>query len=77
MLVAQRNQIELRAVDLEATLGSEHPARDVWAFVERMDLSALYAEIGSVEGGAGRAAIDPKILMALWLYGGSWRKSVR
>jgi hypothetical protein len=37
-----------------------------------MDLSALYAEIGSVEGGAGRAAIDPKILMALWLYGGSW-----
>ena len=72
MLVAQRNQIELRAVDLEATLGPEHPARDVWAFVERMDLSALYAEIGSVEGGAGRAAIDPKILMALWLYGGSW-----
>jgi transposase len=68
VLVAQRNQIELRAVDLEATLGSEHPARDVWAFVERMDLSALYAEIGSVQGGAGRAAIDPKILMALWLY---------
>jgi hypothetical protein len=77
VLVAQRNQIELRAVDLEATLGPEHPARDVWAFVERMDLSALYAEIGSVEGGAGRAAIDPKILMALWLYGGSWWKSVR
>jgi transposase len=68
VLVAQRNQIELRAVDLEATLGLEHPARDVWAFVERMDLSALYAEIGSVEGRAGRAAIDPKILMALWLY---------
>src|SRR3989454_5845440 len=68
VLVAQRNQIELRAVDLEATLGPEHPARDVWAFVERMDLSALYAEIGSMEGGAGRAAIDPKILMALWLY---------
>jgi transposase len=36
--------------------------------VERLDLSALYAEIGSVEGRAGRAAIDPKILMALWLY---------
>ena len=68
VLMAQRNQIELRAVDLEGTLGPEHPARDVWAFVERMDLSALYAEIGSVEGGAGRTAIDPKILMALWLY---------
>jgi transposase len=68
VLLAERNQIELRAVDLESTLGPDHPARDVWAFVERMDLSALYAEIGSVEGGAGRTAIDPKILMALWLY---------
>jgi transposase len=68
VLVAERNQIELRAVDLESTLGSDHRARDVWAFVERMDLSALYAGIGSVEGWAGRSAIDPKILMALWLY---------
>ena len=68
VLVAERNQIELRPVDLEATLELAHPARSVWAFVERLDLSALYAEIGSVEGRAGRAAIDPKILMALWLY---------
>ena len=26
------------------------------------------AQIGSVEGGSGRPAIDPQILMALWLY---------
>ena len=68
VLVAERNQIELRPVDLEATLELAHPARSVWAFVERLDLSALYSDIGSVEGRAGRAAIDPKILMALWLY---------
>ncbi len=68
VLVPQRNQIELRPVDLEATLVPEHPARSVWAFVERLDLSALYAEIGSVEGRAGRTAIDPRILMTLWLY---------
>jgi transposase len=67
-LTAQRNQIALRPVDLEATVGPDHPVRNVWAFVERLDLSALYAEIGSVEGAAGRPAIDPKILMALWLY---------
>ena len=66
--MAQRNQIELRPIDLEATVGPDHPVRNVWAFVERLDLSALYREIGSVEGRAGRAAIDPKILMALWLY---------
>lgn len=68
VLMAQRNQIELRPIDLEATVGPDHPVRNVWAFVERLDLSALYREIGSVEGRAGRAAIDPKILMALWLY---------
>ena len=68
VLMAQRNQIALRPMDLEATVGPEHAVRNVWAFIERLDLSALYAEIGSVEGGAGRAAIDPKILMALWLY---------
>lgn len=68
VLMAERNQIELRAVDLDATIGLDHPARNVWAFVERMELSALYGAIGSVEGRAGRAAIDPKILLALWLY---------
>jgi transposase len=68
VLTAQRDQIALRPVDLEATVGPEHAVRNVWAFVERLDLSALYAEIGSVEGGAGRSAIDPQILMALWLY---------
>ena len=68
VLLAERNQIELRAMDLEATISLDHPARNVWAFVERLDLSALYGAIGSVEGRAGRAAIDPKILMALWLY---------
>jgi transposase len=67
VLMAERNQIELRAMDLEATISLDHPARNVWAFVERLDLSALYGAIGSVEGRAGRAAIDPKILLALWL----------
>jgi len=68
VLWAERTQIELRAVDLESTIALDHPARSVWAFVERLDISALYGAIGSVEGRAGRAAIDPKILLALWLY---------
>ena len=55
-------------MDLESTIALDHPARSVWAFVERLDISALYGAIGSVQGRAGRAAIDPKILLALWLY---------
>lgn len=65
---AVRNQLEFQVVDLEAWLPEDHPARMVWAYVERMDLSALYERIGAVEGGAGRAPIDPKILLSLWLY---------
>jgi len=36
--------------------------------VESLDLSPLYAVVQSVEGRAGRPAIDPRIFLALWLY---------
>jgi transposase len=65
---AQRDQIELRPCDLEALLPPDHAARLVWRFVEGLDLSAFYAAIRAREGRAGRPAIDPKILVALWLY---------
>jgi len=63
-----RNQFELRPVDLDGTLGPEHPARSVWAFVDSLDLSRLYDAIDAVHGGSGRPAIDPRILVSLWLY---------
>jgi transposase len=40
----------------------------VWEFVESLDVRPLYAQVQSVEGGAGRPAIDPRIYLALWLY---------
>ena len=63
-----RTQLEFRPVDLESLLPADHRARIVWDFVQGLDLSVLYGEIRAVEGGAGRPAIDPAILMALWLY---------
>ena len=65
---AHRDQIELQPCDLEALLPPGHAARLVWRFVEGLDLSAFYATIRAREGRAGRPAIDPKILIALWLY---------
>jgi transposase len=53
---------------LEDLLTSDHQARVVWQFVLGLDLSALYARIRAVEGGPGRPPIDPRILVALWLY---------
>lgn len=68
VLVPNRKQIELRPSDLESLLPEGHRARIVWGFVLGQDLTALYADIKAVEGGAGRPAIAPEILYALWLY---------
>ena len=63
-----RTQVELRPVDLDGLLPADHRARVVWDFVDGLDLTPLYTPIQAVEGHAGRPAIDPAILMALWLY---------
>ena len=63
-----RNQMELVPAELDSLIPADHQVRTVWAFVEAMDLSAWLAHIRVVEGGAGRTAIDPRILLGLWLY---------
>lgn len=63
----ERQQVRWDLVDLEAWLPSDHAARVVWAFVETLDLSALYDAIGSRGDTAGRPAADPAVLLALWL----------
>lgn len=65
---ANRTQVELTPTDLEGLLPPGHAARLVWRFVEGLDLAAFYAQIKAREGGPGRPPIDPKILVALWLY---------
>lgn len=40
----------------------------VWAYVDALDLSGLYAKIQAVEGKPGRDAVDPKIPLALWIF---------
>lgn len=65
---AQRQQVGMRLAALDDLLPPEHLARVIWALVEQMDLSAWYADIQAVEGEAGHPAIDPAILIALWLY---------
>lgn len=68
LLQPNRGQIELRASDLESLLGEDHRARLVWGYVERQDLSRLIESIKARGSNAGRSAIDPRILFALWLY---------
>ena len=67
-LRVDRVQTRWDVIDLEALLPADHRARVVWAFVESLDLSALYAGIRAREGEPGRPPPDPAVLMALWLY---------
>jgi transposase len=63
-----RDQIELRAVDIDALLGLEHPARVIWAYVERLDLRLLEEEVKAREHTTGQAPASPRLLVALWLF---------
>ena len=63
-----RNQIRFLMQDLDATLPEDHQARAIWDFLDRLDLSVFYASIQAVEGGPGRPASDPQVLLAIWVY---------
>jgi transposase len=67
--IVEVNRLQTRLVpmDLEGLLPADHQARAVWAFVARLDLSAFHERIKSREGSAGRPAIDPQILLGLWI----------
>ena len=62
-----RNQIQFLMQDLDATVPEDHQARVIWDFLDRLDLSAFYASIQAVQGGPGRPASDPQVLLALWV----------
>src|SRR6266404_8595964 len=63
-----RDQIELRAVDLDGLLASDHPARVIWAYVSKLDLQALEDAVRAREHTPGQAPASPRLLLALWLY---------
>jgi transposase len=65
---AERRPVSLRPVSLEDLLPADHRARFVWAFAERLDLSALCGAIKAVEGHPGHPPAEPRVLLALWLY---------
>lgn len=65
---ANRSQLAWGRIDLEAQLPDDHPARAIGAVIERLDLSALYTPIEARDEVAGAPAIDPKLLLGLWVY---------
>jgi transposase len=63
-----RQQIRIHLGALDDLLPGDHRARMVWELVQSYAVEPLYARIRTVEGGAGRPAIEPRVLVAIWLY---------
>jgi transposase len=56
-------------IDIEKLIEEDHSARGIWAMVNQLDLTRLEAKIKAVQGRAGQSRLDPRLLMALWIYG--------
>lgn len=63
----ERFQVQWRDASLDQLIPKDHRVRAIWAYVDSLDVRPLYRKIQAVEGGPGRDAVDPKILMALWM----------
>jgi transposase len=68
MRTADREQTFLRPTQIDGLLPAWHRARVIWEFTGGLDLTPLRATIKAVDGHAGAPAIDPRILLAVWMY---------
>jgi len=66
--VINREQMLLRAIDVDQLIEPEHRARCIWEFVGRLNLDSFHDDIRLVEGCAGRSALNPHLLISLWIY---------
>jgi transposase len=63
-----RDQVELRALDLDSLIGPAHPARTIWDYVQGLTLRPLEEAVRAREHTPGQAPASPRLLLALWLY---------
>ncbi|QQR42442.1 transposase [Myxococcus xanthus] len=68
VLRPKRTQV-LAARTYEQLVDRGHPVRAVWAAVEALDMSDFERSIRARPHHAGRSAVDPRLLLALWVYG--------
>lgn len=63
-----RQQLSWRAINVERLIAEDHPARAIWEFAGKLDLSGYSKGVRAVEGVAGRPLLDPQLLISLWVY---------
>ncbi|MFH1245398.1 MAG: IS1182 family transposase [Candidatus Omnitrophota bacterium] len=68
MRPVERKQYFMETISLEDMAAEDDTVRAIWAFVERLDLTAYYNKIKSKVNEAGSPAYNPKVLLAMWIY---------
>jgi transposase len=63
-----RQQLLVQPRTLDQLVPADHPVRAIWALVQRWDLRIFLQRIRARGERPGRAATDPQLLIALWLY---------
>jgi transposase len=63
-----RQQMRWHPLEVERLVDEDHPVRAIWELIGQRDLSGFYAPIKAVEGVAGREALDPQLLISLWVW---------
>ena len=63
-----RQQMRLHPVEVERLVEPDHAVRAIWELIGQRDLAGFYAPIKAVAGVAGREAIDPRLLISLWVW---------
>jgi hypothetical protein len=64
---AERCQVTMHCESLDQRLPADHLARDIWHFVQAVDMTPWLQGIQAVEGRVGRDATDPRIVLSVWL----------
>lgn len=63
-----RQQLLVQPRTVDDLVPQDHPVRMIWALVQRWDLTGFLQGIRARGTRPGRAATDPQLLIALWLY---------
>ncbi len=58
----------LDATSIDGLLDDDHQARLVWDFCRQLDVTPLTDPLRARHGRPGRAALDPRLAIALWRY---------
>jgi transposase len=63
-----RDQFVLRSIEIEALIDYDHAARNIWEVLGELDLKRFVEKVKAFQGGVGRNAWDPRLLISMWLY---------